>query len=648
LENLLNITNSYVITICGDARKGKSTFLNIIINFLTQHNEEYFNVSSSIKHCTLGVDYVELKTKNIKYIFIDCQGLNFENSSYDCKLLLFLYTISNIFIYNDKNIINNNMFSTLQPMAMFINIFTSMETKPILYFRIADYDLDGEPQELIENLFIPQNDQYDNVRISINKLFDSIFIIATEPFTKQNKKNIKEKKYNLFLQENKYLEPMFINLFALLEEQPVKNINLEKLINDINSNNKIDYQKLDIYSLNTKIEIKEFIENYIDNNTDFYHIMSDGTNSTRIKIDEYNKNIKKIKVLFEDHFSSVPNELKLIFSKSIDTLNEKYTTFSTTNEKIATEQIDKIYNRIVNYNLLIIKNYYSILDKHYDYTFIISKINTLEQLKEQICNYDYIVVNFYIKKYTEYLFELKNDINNIEIINKNTWIKFMTEIENAYTPKYINTIIDNIIDYKNTFNGNYDEFIIATHPYININIDSYLKFNNNVVKYEEYNTDISTIKQKYIDKFYESSQQKKFIDYFYEKVRKVINNQGLILDELCINNKEIYLIGIKLDFPFYIHISIEITKFYEMMKFFNMNTIIISKWINYIINHPHLFSGNIIKGICIDNNKNNCIIRTILNNFIIKLTEDILENKNTTFITKQQLEYFNELEYKFE
>jgi hypothetical protein len=92
LENLLNITNSYVITICGDARKGKSTFLNIIINFLTQHNEEYFNVSSSIKHCTLGVDYVELKTKNIKYIFIDCQGLNFENSSYDCKLLLFLYT----------------------------------------------------------------------------------------------------------------------------------------------------------------------------------------------------------------------------------------------------------------------------------------------------------------------------------------------------------------------------------------------------------------------------------------------------------------------------------------------------------------------------------------------------------------------------
>ena len=60
-------------------------------------------------------------------------------------------------------------------MAMFINIFTSMETKPILYFRIADYDLDGEPQELIENLFIPQNDQYDNVRISINKLFTPFY-----------------------------------------------------------------------------------------------------------------------------------------------------------------------------------------------------------------------------------------------------------------------------------------------------------------------------------------------------------------------------------------------------------------------------------------------------------------------------------------
>ena len=34
LNDLINIKNSYVISIVGNARKGKSTFLNIMLNFL--------------------------------------------------------------------------------------------------------------------------------------------------------------------------------------------------------------------------------------------------------------------------------------------------------------------------------------------------------------------------------------------------------------------------------------------------------------------------------------------------------------------------------------------------------------------------------------------------------------------------------------
>jgi len=72
-------------------------------------------------------------------------------------------------------------------MAMFINIFNSIDDKPILYFRIADYELDGDPVELLNNLFEKRNDQFDNVRESIQKLFTIITIYTTDTIKKTEK-----------------------------------------------------------------------------------------------------------------------------------------------------------------------------------------------------------------------------------------------------------------------------------------------------------------------------------------------------------------------------------------------------------------------------------------------------------------------------
>jgi ABC-type thiamine transport system ATPase subunit len=63
VENNINILsdidldNKYIISIVGDARKGKSTFLNLIINYLTKENKEYFKMDDGLSHCTLGIDY---------------------------------------------------------------------------------------------------------------------------------------------------------------------------------------------------------------------------------------------------------------------------------------------------------------------------------------------------------------------------------------------------------------------------------------------------------------------------------------------------------------------------------------------------------------------------------------------------------------
>ena len=60
LTDLIEINNSIVISIVGDARKGKSTFLNLMINYITKEDKKYFNTSSDIKHCTIGIDYLQL------------------------------------------------------------------------------------------------------------------------------------------------------------------------------------------------------------------------------------------------------------------------------------------------------------------------------------------------------------------------------------------------------------------------------------------------------------------------------------------------------------------------------------------------------------------------------------------------------------
>jgi hypothetical protein len=316
LTDLIEINNSIVISIVGDARKGKSTFLNLMINYITKEDKKYFNTSSDIKHCTIGIDYLQLLINDINYIFIDCQGLNYENASHDFKYLLFLYSISNIFIYNDKNIINNNIFSTLQPMAIFINMFDKFDSinKPILYFRIADYELTGNIDELKNNLFVLQNDQYDNVRESCQLLFSNIQIKITETITKNDKKLLNNNKYTTFLddEDNNFIN-VIKDIYSNLEILPKKNINLDLLVNNINNNSKIDYKKLDIYTLNTELEIINFIDTYLINNKEFDNIISNGTQETRNLIIKYNNNIKKYENMFNDYFSSVPDEMKMTY-----------------------------------------------------------------------------------------------------------------------------------------------------------------------------------------------------------------------------------------------------------------------------------------------------------------------------------------------
>ena len=675
LNDLIEINNSIVISIVGDARKGKSTFLNLMINYITKEDKKYFNTSSDIKHCTIGIDYLQLLINDINYIFIDCQGLNYENASHDFKYLLFLYSISNIFIYNDKNIINNNIFSTLQPMAIFINMFDKFDSinKPILYFRIADYELTGDIEELKNNLFVLQNDQFDNVRESCRLLFSDIQIKITETITKNDKKLLNNNKYTTFLndEDNNFIN-VIKDIYSNLEILPKKNINLDLLVNNINNNNKIDYKKLDIYTLNTELEIINFIDIYLLNNKEFDNIISNGTQETRNLINKYNNNIKKYENMFNDHFSSVPDEMKTKFIVKISEMKNKYKQFIDTNETIATNELKKIYNSTIDQIMNGIQTFYSTLNKHYNTDDLEYKKhinNNIEQFKiksgfnnsiynefkkifnnatdifNEIFNsdvkniyskFDNKIYEMYYTELIEFIDQLNGVFNKIYEYNINIEATYLEELKVCEINIF--KLIENINTIEDSKVGDYDKFIIDSNPYKSIILKKYIKIphknyldNDDDFNIVEYCLEEIVNKKKYFDKYYNLSKLPKYFEYYKKILVTIVNKNGVYL--LC--PPDIYNITyIRFDYMRNQTIFIELNNFYTMLKILKIKDIIFKYKIEKEIKNFKSTSYN----------KNQIIdISYIIKYEIFKIIfiEYILENKH--FNECMKIEQFNEI-----
>ena len=465
LDSLDSIENSYVISIVGDARKGKSTFLNLLINYLTKENKEYFKVQSSLEHCTVGMDYLKLENSKSNIIFIDCQGLNYEDSSNDSKYLLFLYTISNIVIFNERSIINNTMFNTFQPMALFMNSFESVNNNNnILYVRISDYDLEDDSNNLYEKLFNKMDDQYDNVRESMIKLFNKIVIKDTYSLDRSEKKLLKSENYSKFLEnENNFLN-VIKDIYEELKDLDMINIDLVKLVDLLNNNKKIDFKKLDIYTLNTEKEIKDFIDEEIYDKFDFiernnlsYPFVIDGTIECNNKIEELKNEIKNKNKLFESQFSKVPDNLKNMYYKLIKEVNEFLKMIYLKNKKISNNYIDPIY--IINENK-ITEEYNNVI--YYD---IDVKYNILDEFEKK--------VNLYItyKDYVKKLYDIMKNLGNnfVKIKGKND------KLVNKFNIK-LNKILEcfNIEMIKKINLGNYPKNKLELENMIVLNINESL------------------------------------------------------------------------------------------------------------------------------------------------------------------------------
>jgi hypothetical protein len=617
LYNMINTNDMICISIIGDARKGKSSLMNIISLYLSNYKDKPFTTSSSINHCTTGLDYVIINNNKNKYLLLDCQGLNYEKSSDDYKLLLFIYTISNIIIYNDKNIINNNVFTTLQPMALFLNNLIKKKDDVILHFRIADYEMEENENILLDKIFNLQNDQHDNVRKSLKLLFSEIKINVTHTLFNEQKNKLNENPKE-FLLENSDFTQTIENILHTTKNMKPKNIDLQKLIFDINNNDNIIYEKLDIYTLNTQLEISKYIK-LLETDTSLIEFNTDGYDKTRQQIDIYNKNIKKHLDNFNLLFVHVPNNLTNEYYNKIDILNKAYINMKNKNELIANSFIEPKYlNMIKNIEQIINEyisdyNNYDNISINYYYTkfltnlhkkiniqidffvseyikrpyFIFTKNNKVAYKIKNINNnkYSYFITNtktnkqlydknsvdIYMKKIKKYkkhinFIVLKIVSNNYKIIEKNT-----LKILNLDVIKYIKNNINNCSTLLNLYYGDYEDFLIMNNPYYKINLEKFISTIDGKTKHIKCNA-FEIIKNKYTEKF---NKNTKYKEIYYNKIKKIICNTYLY-DNIPLHEDD-YINYLKPNNIFFVKLklsplSIEKDKYYyiELTNFYNM------------------------------------------------------------------------------
>jgi hypothetical protein len=255
-----------VVSILGKARMGKSTFLNAIVSKLKGVNLKPFATQDNDEHCTRGIDAFYCAEQHL--LLLDCQGLALEDSSHDPALLLFAYLVSDLIIFNERMMLQNEALKLMEPICTFMT-YLSMEEiekqKPRLYFRISDGDIVKDAGKNLEKVvFARYNDQYQSIRDSITTLFHNVVgIVKTDSLDRGIKGRLRDNDFlALFEDPSLGFEGAISEILETLPEgQPGHcwKAKVPHIIKSINNNEKITIDKLDVVGAVGKLELLEWI-----------------------------------------------------------------------------------------------------------------------------------------------------------------------------------------------------------------------------------------------------------------------------------------------------------------------------------------------------------------------------------------------------
>jgi len=304
-----------VVSILGKARMGKSSFLNCIASHLAKENKKIFSSMGGGEHITKGIDFYHIPEQNI--LLLDSQGLAHYDAQHDPILLLFVYLVSDVIIFNERMMLQNEALKLLEPVCAFLNYVDLDDiVKPSLFFRISDCDLNAEDAEKnLNKIMAEYPDQYQSIRASITHLFqEPLRIVPTTSLDKAPKAFIDAGTFKPLLsdKDNGFKSAIEAILATVMCPAKQKNQNIAsiaQIIERINNNQKIDISKLDVVQLTTYKEIRDWVDDQPKEN--YAPIMVDGTQKSFEENVVPRQNKKKaVLTAFTKRFKSVPDSVK--------------------------------------------------------------------------------------------------------------------------------------------------------------------------------------------------------------------------------------------------------------------------------------------------------------------------------------------------
>jgi len=319
-ENLPS-TPVKIISIIGKARMGKSSFLNAFVSKYKEENYNIFTTQQGIDHCTLGIDYCYIPEKNI--IILDSQGLAHGDARHDPALLLFIYLVSNVVVFNDSRMLQNEALRLIEPICTFTQ-YIDLDTyeKPSLVFRISDGDEIKDATQNLMNAMAHHDDQYNSIRESIENVFASpLTLLTTDTPSKEERNFLASHQYlELLSKKDNLFDAAITEIMNIVEGLEIRQDIIAKIpefVDSINNNEQIKIEKLDIVSLTHNNDILQWLNKVPSElKTD---IKVDGTQAT------YEQNVvtrqaavKKLKTDFTKKFKAVSDTIKKPHKAAMD------------------------------------------------------------------------------------------------------------------------------------------------------------------------------------------------------------------------------------------------------------------------------------------------------------------------------------------
>ena len=563
-----------VLALIGPARRGKSTLLNCIISSLLKGNYSLFETSDTDEHCTYGIDYAIIETEEKNILFFDVQGMGLHDSSNDCKILLYIYLIADIIIFNERNMIDNRTLDNLLPLTTFMTFINEsslieQSKRPKIMFRISDQDLKADPQQNLIKVLENRKDQYQNVRESVKKLFSVLLAMKTEPLERSEKALLQNKDYFKFLgnSENNFRNVCESIIEELYKTSKFSNFSkyyeyVQKIALELNENKKIDWDKLDLTKHISKQEITDWIKNKVDEKK-YNAIEVDGTHADYLnKIEPHQKYIENILLKFDNYFANttpkirdgIRNELQTKLTKpyddvikkteaiSIKKIGERYNTITveliSKYNNIKENEIEHIGNKYVekleqtiSADVIINTYYNKIVDSQFQNWKKYMYVNIKKSIENAKKDYD--------NKYNEKIVKLEKLLTER---NENIWTNIEKKINNLYN-SYDNVKEEMMTKFRNELQNGYN-ICINTFSFNTNGIIEYKKndkSNNFFTEEKEvllarYETEIKKYHAKFVDTRKENLgvylKESRYTSNKLEEIRKIFesikkaNNDG--------------------------------------------------------------------------------------------------------------------------